>query len=93
MIYVSLVAEKIVVLSSADEGVLAPLFACSAVNSIITGSSVGDVVLCFAPRTFFSCFYVGDAGNTPLVDAGTALGATTVVPQGVLVVCFGSAAS
>ena len=30
-----------------------------------------------------SCFrYVGDAGNTSLVDAGTALGATTVVTPG-----------
>ena len=38
-------------------------------------------------------FYVGDAGNTSLVDAGTPLGATAVVTQGVLVIYFGSAAS
>ena len=37
--------------------------------------------------------YVGDAGNTSLVDAGTPLCATAVVTQGVLVIYFGSAAS
>ena len=31
---------------------------------------------------FFLKFYVGDAGNTPLVDAGTPLGATAVVTPG-----------
>ena len=47
----------------------------------------------FAPRILSSSFYVGDAGNTSLVDAGTPLGATTVVTPGVLVIYFGSAAS
>ena len=35
--------------------------------------------LSFAPRILSSSFYVGDAGNTSLVDAGTLLGATLVV--------------
>ena len=43
--------------------------------------------------TFFLNSYIGDAGNTSLVDAGTPLGATAVVTQGVLVIYFGSAAS
>ena len=33
-------------------------------------------------RIFFLSFYVGDAGNTSLVDAGTPLGATAVVTPG-----------
>ena len=41
-----------------------------------------------SPESFFrsaylsSSFYVGDAGNTSLVDAGTLLGATSVVTPG-----------
>ena len=46
-----------------------------------------------ALRIWTLLFYVGDAGNTSLVDAGTPLGATAVVTQGVLVIYFGSAAS
>ena len=45
IIYVSGVAELTVVLRPADEGVPAPLFVCSAVDSDITGSSVDDVVV------------------------------------------------
>ena len=33
-------------------------------------------------KSFASSFYVGDAGNTSLVDAGTPLGATAVVTPG-----------
>ena len=36
---------------------------------------------------------VGDAGNTSLVDAGTPLARLRSLPQGVLVIYFGSAAS
>ena len=47
------------------------------------GSQSDLQMLFFAPRTFvFSSFYVGDAGNTSLVDAGTPLGATAVVTPG-----------
>ena len=41
---------------------------------------------------FFS-FCVGDAGNTPLVDAGTPWARLRSLLQGVLVIYFGSAAS
>ena len=34
---------------------------------------------CVSCTSFSSSFYVGDAGNTSLVDAGTPLGATAVV--------------
>ena len=44
-------------------------------------------------EAFVFSFYIGDAGNTSLVDAGTPLGATAVDTQGVLVIYFGSAAS
>ena len=37
--------------------------------------------------------YVGDAGNTPLVGAGTPWARRQSLHPGVLVVCFGSAAS
>ena len=40
-----------------------------------------------------SSLYVGDAGNTSLVDAGTPLARPRSLPQGVLVIYFGSAAS
>ena len=36
----------------------------------------------FALRIWTLLFYVGDAGNTSLVDAGTPLGATAVVTPG-----------
>ena len=36
----------------------------------------------FALRIWSLLFYVGDAGNTSLVDAGTPLGATVVVTPG-----------
>ena len=36
----------------------------------------------FLPSVFGLLFYVGDAGNTSLVDAGTPLGATAVVTPG-----------
>ena len=54
-------------------------------SSIGSQSKLDSLIglLCFAPRTFvFSSFYVGDAGNTSLVDAGTLLGATAVVTPG-----------
>ena len=37
---------------------------------------------CLLDKCCFFSFYVGDAGNTSLVDASTPLGATTVVIKG-----------
>ena len=90
----SSLAELTVVLRPADEGVPAPLFVCSAVDSDITGSSVDDiVVLSRCGNICFPEFYIGDAGNTPLVGVGTLLGATTVVTPRVLIAYIGGAAS
>ena len=47
------------------------LFVCSTLNSDITESSESIF--------YFYNFYVGDAGNTPLVDVSTHLGAATAV--------------
>ena len=96
IIYVSGVAELFVVLRPADEGVPAPLFVYSTVDSDITGSSVDDVVVLSrcGNLCFFLNFYIGDAGNTPLVDAGTPLGRDhSRYPQRVPIVYIGGAAS
>ena len=53
---------------------------CKALDATIT-IDLSLVNLSFALRFVFF-FYVGDAGNTSLVDAGTPLGATAVVTPG-----------
>ena len=48
----------------------------------ITGSSLDEIISFYFRNLCFPEFYVGDAGNTSLVDAGTPLGATAVVTSG-----------
>ena len=56
------------------------MFVCSAEDSasqahLLTSSGLVSL----QKLLFFLNFYIGDAGNTPLVGVGTPLGATTVV--------------
>ena len=91
---VSNVAELTVVLSPTDEKVPAPMLVCSTVDSAITESSVDDVVvLPCCGNLFFLNFYVGDAGNTPLMGLALSWARPQSLPQRVLIVYIGGAAS
>ena len=92
-IYVSGVADLTVELRPADEGVSATMFVCSAEDSDITGSSVDDVVVLSRCGNIFPEFLHWGCREHSVSGDGTPLGATTAVPQRVLVVYIGSAAS